>query len=96
MPARATPRRHVEHGTLAGLHAGHSGPDGLDNRGALVPQDDRQAVAPLAVCLADVRVADARANDPDEHLTRAGIPQAHLLDPLGLAEGVEDGGACLQ
>ena len=87
--------RHVEQHAAARRYRRHPRPDCLDDARTLVAEHRRQREAPLAVGLADVRVADPRAHDSHEHLAGPGIAQQHVLDRVGLAEGTEDGSSGL-
>ena len=93
--ARAAARREAEHHALAGCEAGDSGPRASTMPGALVTEHSREREAPLAVGLPDVGVADPRRDDADEDLAGARLAQVDLLDPVRLAERVQNGGGRL-
>ena len=61
----------------------------------LVAEHGREREPPFAVGLADVGVADSGGDDADENLAGPGLTQGHLLDPMRLAKGVQNGGVRL-
>ena len=65
----------------------------LDDRRALVAEDDRALPLPVAVADVEVRVADAGRRHPDADLARTGRVELERLDPDGHAGAVDDRGA---
>ena len=74
---------------VAHLHPGDAGADGLDDAGALVPPDQRQAGGAAG---ADVLVgmAQARRLHLDQHLVRLGLVEVQFGDLPGLTALAED------
>jgi hypothetical protein len=78
---RATRRDEAEHDAIAGRDVRDVGADRLDDPGALVAEDDRPVpLAELAVCVAQVGVADARSRDADEDFAALRRVELDVLD----------------
>ena len=67
-------------------------PELLDDRGAVVPQDEVRQPLPLPVDDVEVRVADARGDHPDGDLARAGRVEVERLELERPARRPEDRG----
>ena len=84
-PAVAADRQERADDVVTGLQPGDALPDFLDDPGALVTADDREARHDVAVTQMLVRVAQASCHVPDEHLAGLGGIEFQLDDLKVLA-----------
>jgi hypothetical protein len=89
-PAAVGPE--VEDDVVAWLAQRHARPDGLDDAGGFVAEDDRQRRPPLADHDVVVGVADAGGGHAHQDLALLRPVQLHLFDAEGRVGLIQDGG----
>jgi hypothetical protein len=77
---------------VARLHIVHVGADLLDDAGGLVAEHGGQRMWVQPFDKMQVGMAEACDCGADQHLARARIGQAHVLDHHGLVDFVQDSG----
>ena len=77
---------------IAGLHIGDVGADLLDDAGELVTEHRRQRMRIEPFHEMQVGVAEPGDGGADQHLARAGLLQADVLDHQRLVDFIQDGG----
>ena len=77
---------------IAGLHIGHVGADLLDDAGGFVAEHRRQRMRIQPFHEVQVGMAEAGDAGADQHLARAGLRQADILDHQRLVDFMQDGG----
>lgn len=81
-----------QYDVVAGSHTGDGGPDGLDDSGALVPEDSGQREGQSAARHAEVGVAQAGRDHPDDRLAGSGLVEGDVGEGEGCAAGLDDRG----